>query len=276
MVFLLYQWLFCWSYQRLWGFFAECKAGSLWKNKFQFSTGGQFPVGHKAPGQRLTVEIQRLDIGVCQRILIAPHFQTVCNAAVVVLRIQTDPCGLEQRGIDLEFFIAHGDLGEAQGRQDIPGGQLSHIFVSAEAKCIEDGYKNSCEDGKILDPGQVCSYNSAYKKCECNPCDGYEYSYAQATEQGYEPDGEACSSCGTKKYKRKAKECLGFSACDCGGEIGSTECWSGQQQMFLSCKKCTVECSSGQIDLDSYWCNGALKCFQCIIKNQQLLYPIYK
>ena len=133
--------------------------------------------------------------------------------------------------------------------------------VSAEEKCEEEGYFNHCEDGKILDPGQVCSYSSSYQKCECNPCDGYDYTYAQATEQGYEPDGDACNSCGTKKYKRKAKECLGFSVCDCGGEIGATECWSGQQQMFLSCKSCKKECAAGEYDISDYWCGGALKCF---------------
>lgn len=132
--------------------------------------------------------------------------------------------------------------------------------ISSEEKCEEEGYHSSCEEGKILDPGQVCSYNSAYKKCVCDPCEGYAYSYDQATEQGYEPDGEGCKSCGVMKYKRKVKECLGFSVCDCGGEIGSTECWSGQQQMFLSCKECIEECDSGEIDLNNYWCNGDLKC----------------
>ena len=132
--------------------------------------------------------------------------------------------------------------------------------VSAEEKCEEEGYHSSCEEGKILDPGQVCSYSSSYQKCVCDPCEGYAYSYDQATEQGYEVDGEGCKSCGVMKYKRKAKECLGFSVCDCGGEIGATECWSGQQQMFLSCKECIEECDSGEIDLNNYWCNGDLKC----------------
>lgn len=132
--------------------------------------------------------------------------------------------------------------------------------ISSEEKCEEEGYHSSCEEGKILDPGQVCSYSSSYQKCVCDPCEGYAYSYDQATEQGYEPDGEGCKSCGVMKYKRKVKECLGFSVCDCGGEIGSTECWSGQQQMFLSCKECIEECDSGEIDLNNYWCNGDLKC----------------
>ena len=132
--------------------------------------------------------------------------------------------------------------------------------VSAEEKCEEEGYHSSCEEGKILDPGQVCSYSSSYQKCVCDPCEGYAYSYEEATAQGYEVDGEGCKSCGVMKYKRKAKECLGFSVCDCGGEIGATECWSGQQQMFLSCKECIEECDSGEIDLNNYWCNGDLKC----------------
>ncbi len=132
--------------------------------------------------------------------------------------------------------------------------------IPSEEACEDEGYHSSCEDGKILDPGQVCSYNSSYQKCECNPCDGFEYSYEEATAQGYEVDGEACNSCGVMKYKRKVKECLGFSVCDCGGEIGTTECWSGQQQMFLNCKACVEECDSGEIDLNNYWCNGDLKC----------------
>ena len=132
--------------------------------------------------------------------------------------------------------------------------------IPSEEACVSEGYQSSCEDGKILDPGQVCSYNSSYQKCECNPCDGFEYSYEEATAQGYEVDGEACNSCGVMKYKRKVKECLGFSVCDCGGEIGTTECWSGEQQMFLNCKACVEECDSGEIDLNNYWCNGDLKC----------------
>lgn len=129
-----------------------------------------------------------------------------------------------------------------------------------EELCQNEGYNASCEDGKIQDPGQACPYDGSYQKCVCNPCDGYDYTYAEANEKGYEIDGTACVSCGVDKYKRKAKECLGFVPCDCGGEIGATECWSARQQMFTSCKECKKECTSGEINLDSYWCDGALKC----------------
>ena len=61
------------------------------------------------------------------------------------------------------------------------------------AKCVEDrprackeaDYVLSCGDGYILDNTQLCPYDSSYKKCKCNPCDDYAYTYAQATASGY-------------------------------------------------------------------------------------------
>ena len=47
--------------------------------------------------------------------------------------------------------------------------------------CKEAGYVLSCDDGYILDNIQLCPYDSSYKKCKCNPCDDYAYTYAQAT-----------------------------------------------------------------------------------------------
>ncbi len=70
--------------------------------------------------------------------------------------------------------------------------------------CKESGYVNSCGEGYVKDEGQICPYDSSYYKCKCNPCDGYTYSYAEATADGYVEDG-SCNSCGTMKYRRKMR-----------------------------------------------------------------------
>lgn len=142
--------------------------------------------------------------------------------------------------------------------------EYDSAYKKCEAKdelCENNGYQAACEDGKIQDPGQACSYDGSFQKCVCNPCDGYDYTYAKATSKGYEIDGNACNSCGAEKYKRKAKECSGFLSCDCGGEIGATECWSAEVQKFSSCKSCYTECTNGKTDIANFWCGGALKCF---------------
>ena len=92
--------------------------------------------------------------------------------------------------------------------------------------CKESGYVNSCGEGYVKDNSQICSYDSSYYKCKCNPCDGYTYSYAEATADGYVEDG-SCNSCGTMKYRRKENPCTGYLTCDCGGEIGTPTCKSG-------------------------------------------------
>ena len=113
------------------------------------------------------------------------------------------------------------------------------------AKCSEDkvrackdaGYVDSCGDGYVLDSAQSCPYDSSYKKCKCNPCDGYTYTYEQATADGYVTDG-FCLSCNTTKYKRKNNPCVGYYDCECGGEIGTSTCKSGSVTKYAVCKTC--------------------------------------
>ena len=151
--------------------------------------------------------------------------------------------------------------------------------------CADTGYINSCPTGEILDPNGLCPYDKSYGNCICNPCTGYDYTYEEATEQGYEVNGDACDSCGSLKYKRKAAECRGYYSCNCGGEIGSPDCWSGSLQLFQKCqeccdhkctldacpsgvictleecsgKYCAIGCAVGSVSLEDYWCNGALQ-----------------
>ena len=112
------------------------------------------------------------------------------------------------------------------------------------AKCVEDrprackeaGFtETSCASGTVVEA--TCSFDANYKKCKCDPCSGYDYTYAQATAQGFVPDG-SCLSCSETKYKRKENPCSGYSSCECGGETGSASCYSGSIQKFESCKKC--------------------------------------
>ena len=153
--------------------------------------------------------------------------------------------------------------------------------------CQEDNYYLVCnETGTIPDTSAAgCPYDTSYKKCVCNPCEGYTYTLAEATAQGYVA-GPSCNSCGTVKYMRLPADCGSYVECDCGG-IG-TACWSGTKKLYASCqsccenrcsiadsdrqdgilyeyeecsgKYCDIGCAMGYEDLDNYWCDGALRC----------------
>ena len=151
--------------------------------------------------------------------------------------------------------------------------------------CSDSGFKNKCEEGKILNPQNLCPYDESFGDCICDSCTGYDYTQSEATSIGYEIDGEPCNSCGTLKYKRKPAECQGYYSCNCGGEIGSPDCWSGTLQLFQKCQeccehKCTLDtcpsgaictledcsgkycatgCAVGSVSLEDYWCDGALQ-----------------
>ena len=118
--------------------------------------------------------------------------------------------------------------------------------------CKEEGYSLVCDTGKVRDGNQVCSYDDSFAKCVCDPCIGFDYTIAQASEQGYEP-GEVCNSCGTIKYKRVENACEGYKTCDCGGEVGADVCYSGTTQKFDTCKEC---CDASVYKYDASNCSG--------------------
>lgn len=127
--------------------------------------------------------------------------------------------------------------------------------------CEESGYTNTCEDGKIPDTSKSCSYDASYTECKCDPCSGFDYTLQQAQAEGWHVEGEACNSCGEFKYKREADPCTGFYTCDDnGGEIGADTCMSGDIKLFASCKTPVKECATGLLDMDKFWCDGALRC----------------
>lgn len=126
--------------------------------------------------------------------------------------------------------------------------------------CEAKGYYQACEEGKIPDETQAgCPEDSSYKKCVCNPCTGFNYTAEEASAAGYVPEDVVCNSCGTIKYKRRPADCGEFVECDCGG-VGET-CWSGSRKLFESCKDCNMPCEEGAVNINTYWCRRALKCW---------------
>lgn len=108
--------------------------------------------------------------------------------------------------------------------------------------CGDIGYgETTCPAGSVEE--SVCTYDSRYKKCKCNPCEGFNYTHEQTTSQGYEVL-ESCNSCGTLKYKRRENSCPGYQVCECGGEIGASVCYTGSAKKYSKCKSCcSNECS---------------------------------
>lgn len=149
------------------------------------------------------------------------------------------------------------------------GINLYEKCIPYETLCKDIGYILSCPLGYEPDSGQTCRYDSIYVKCKCAMCLGYDYTESEAQMAGYEPDGEPCSSCEVKKYKRKLKACEGFSydASNCGvdscASLEGATCQSGESIKYKECKACPVPepvCSYPQVNIDTYWCSGALSC----------------
>ena len=153
----------------------------------------------------------------------------------------------------------------------------SRCALDVEQACQTTGYNAQCESGYIQDEADVCSYDSSYKKCVCNPCDGYDYSFDEANEQGYHASSMFCNSCGEIKYKRVENNCDGYKLCEYGGSSLDV-CWSGSTKYFKDCetncenkctlltcplgmyceyesctkKWCIIGCGNGKIDVDAF------------------------
>lgn len=137
--------------------------------------------------------------------------------------------------------------------------------------CQEKGYKLSCPEGSEPNLNKYCPYDSLYVQCQCAGCPGYDYTEAEANAEGYIADGDPCMSCDTPMYKRKPADCKGFdwTTETCGatscGNVDGEYCVSGTTVKYKDCSNCTVPpapaCPDGKVNIDTYWCNGALRCW---------------
>lgn len=154
-----------------------------------------------------------------------------------------------------------------------PTGLDSSLYkecFSNAAACTGEGYVLSCPAGQEPDLTKYCNHDNLYIKCKCSLCLGYDYSEAEANSLGYIADGQPCNSCGTLKYKRKAAPCDGYNydSSNCGvNECQTLEgatCQSGNILKYKECKACpppVPTCDYPKVKIDTYWCNGALRCW---------------
>ena len=147
-----------------------------------------------------------------------------------------------------------------------PLSSLYYKECKKDPTCEDDGYVSSCPVGQVADLSDVCPKDGSYFKCKCNPCEGYNYTYAQATAEGYVVDGAGCQSCDEMKYKRKPAPCVGYNydetncnVTSCGNLEGGS-CRSGNVTKYEKCTPCPVTCPSGQGNMDTYWCSSAWRC----------------
>lgn len=134
--------------------------------------------------------------------------------------------------------------------------------------CQSEGYTLTCSTGYEPDLSRSCRYDSLYVKCKEARCLGYDYSEAEANAEGYVADGEPCQSGNEFRYKRKINPCTGYEydTTNCGvtscGKLSGETCLSGSVLKYKECKACPApSCGEGYWNLDSYWCNGALRCW---------------
>ena len=105
--------------------------------------------------------------------------------------------------------------------------------------------------------GESC--DGKYSSCCTDTCENYQH---ESIPEGYEESGRCTDCAGKVKYTIKPKDCgSGYQTCSNGPDIGASGCKSGELTYYDKCKPDTVTCSSPQVNLESYWCNGGLKCW---------------
>ncbi len=103
------------------------------------------------------------------------------------------------------------------------------------------------------------SCDGKYESCCMANCENYPH---ESIPEGYAESGRCTDCVGKVWYSIKPKDCgSGYQTCSNGPEAGASSCKSGELIYYSECKPDTITCTSPQVNLESYWCNGALKCW---------------
>ena len=129
--------------------------------------------------------------------------------------------------------------------------------------CIEDGvtyyakcvcpayYDKTCDEQNQQGVGEGCSQNGVTKYTSCQCKFGYNLT---CSDMGPVTPSDYCLKDGVKYYNN-CKTCENkckLDSCPAGLVCDLEEC---------SQKYCATGCAIGMVDLDNYWCEGALRCW---------------
>ena len=139
----------------------------------------------------------------------------------------------------------------------IPKQNVSHRCCVEEgvpyySKCICPAYYDkTCEGENLQGVGEGCTQNGVTKYTSCQCKSGYNMT---CSDMGPVTPTDYCLKDGVKYYNN-CKTCENkckLDSCPSGLVCNLEEC---------SQKYCATGCAIGTVDLDNYWCDGALRCW---------------
>ena len=123
--------------------------------------------------------------------------------------------------------------------------------VTYYAKCVcPSSYSQTCDGQNQEGVGTGCTQNGVTKYTSCQCKSGYNMT---CSDQGPVTPSDYCLKDGVKYYN---------NCKTCDNKCTLDKCPDGNVCEYEDCsqKYCVTGCAVGYMDLDNYWCDGALRC----------------